>query len=90
MDLEKQASQIAVTNGETNNTQSSTSKPSSFEFAWSDVSFSVQTKEGEKQILSNVAGCVEQGSHSPLILVLTVRQTIGLDGPQRMWKDDSA
>jgi hypothetical protein len=70
MDLEKQATQIAVTNGETDNTQSATSKSSGFEFAWSDVSFSVQTKkEGQKQILSNVAGCVEQGAHSRLTRV---------------------
>lgn len=35
---------------------------SSFKFGWKDVSYSVDTPKGKKQILQNVNGCVEKGN----------------------------
>jgi hypothetical protein len=41
-------------------------------FGWRDISYSVDTKNGKKQILQNVTGCVEKGTLAlsfPLVLV---------------------
>lgn len=68
MDLEKQEKERqlgvdAVEPGESAPRGLSAKFPGG-EFAWRDVSYSVRTKEGEKQILSNVSGCVGKGSSS--------------------------
>ena len=59
-------------------------------FAWKDVSFSVKTKDGDKQILSNVSGSIEKGRQTNGIWGprLIVREIAGVDGTEWVWKDD--
>jgi len=54
------AASAAKANGSTSPDSSTTFAPAD-SFAWKDVSFSVKTKDGDKQILSNVSGSIEKG-----------------------------
>ena len=36
-------------------------KLSNCKFGWRDISYSVDTKKGKKEILQNISGCVEKG-----------------------------
>ena len=67
-DLEKQQS---VTSSVENSIHEYIPRPisksaSSWQFAWKDISYSADTKAGEKQILQKISGCVKSGN--PLIL----------------------
>jgi hypothetical protein len=62
MDVEKQQPGIAATPVGNDTTSPGESHGA---FSWKDVSFSVKTKDGDKQILSNVSGVVEKGSPTP-------------------------
>ena len=59
-DIEKQA--VTSASRPTPETSPSSSDGSKLtNFAWRDVSYAVDTKNGKKQILQNVSGCVEKG-----------------------------
>ena len=64
MDLEMQEGGVVASGAEANGSarpDSATKSGRADSFAWKDVSFSVKTKDGEKQILSNVNGSIEKG-----------------------------
>ena len=69
-DIEKQEPAIASSSAP-NSAPQSISGPSkaNCNFGWKDVSYSVDTPKGNKQILQNVNGCVEKGTLSPLFLI---------------------
>jgi hypothetical protein len=56
-DLEKNASQLNALNPPSQQA----SQSQNCEFGWQNISFSVDTPVGKKQILNGVNGCVEKG-----------------------------
>jgi hypothetical protein len=62
-DIEKQPVTLstgpAISNSNSNSDD--TSKLSNCKLGWENISFAVDTKQGKKQILQNVSGCVEKG-----------------------------
>jgi hypothetical protein len=66
-DIEKQESPLASSSA-AESASASLSGPSKSDcnFAWKDISFTVDTPSGKKQILQNVNGCVEKGTLSPV------------------------
>jgi len=65
VDLEKQANSAALVTTNTSSpdlSSASTPKHShNCNFAWKNISYSVDTPAGKKQILQNINGCVEKG-----------------------------
>jgi hypothetical protein len=57
-DIEKQAGESSGSVSQINYEP----KPADCKFGWKNVSYSVDTNVGKKQILSNVNGCVEKGA----------------------------
>lgn len=62
-DLEKRATSSISPGASTHDSSSprDPSKLSHCKFGWRDISYSVDTQAGKKQILHNVSGCVEKG-----------------------------
>jgi ABC-type multidrug transport system ATPase subunit len=81
MDIEKEAGQGRVSAVASTSASHSQDMPklSNCQFGWRGISYAVDTKDGEKQILSNVDGCVEKGC--PLSLLLISGQLLALMGP---------
>ena len=64
IDIEKQEDVVANSSGvssQSPTTSVSALSKSNCKFAWKDISYSVDTPNGKKQILQNVNGCVEKG-----------------------------
>lgn len=61
-DIEKQEATASSSAADTPSQSVSGICKSNFKFGWKDVSYSVDTPKGKKQILQNVNGCVEKGS----------------------------
>ena len=64
--MEKDLEKADIPDGNVGLTASSSSnslpqKLSNCQFGWKDISYSVETNNGKKQILENVSGCVEKG-----------------------------
>jgi hypothetical protein len=60
-DIEKQPVTLPSGPAISNTNSDNTSKLANCKFGWENISFSVDTKQGKKQILQNVSGCVEKG-----------------------------
>ena len=59
-DLEKQCE--ISSSAATSKLRSTSHDTTNSKFEWRDISYSVDTKAGKKQILQNVSGCVETGT----------------------------
>jgi hypothetical protein len=62
-DVEKQSGiSLSATRAKLESTSDESSRLLNCKLEWRDISYSVNTKGGKKQILQNVCGCVESGT----------------------------
>jgi len=62
-DVEKQSGiSLSAATAKLESASNETARLLNCKFEWKDISYSVNTKVGKKQILQNVSGCVESGT----------------------------
>ena len=92
LDVEKQEYDPTSSSPNPSPQSPSTSTPSRYsncKFAFKNISYSVETPNGKKQILTDISGCVEKGNIIVRSVNLTNRLTPSLDGPLWMWQNNA-
>ena len=69
-DIEKQQVLRAATPSTSHTLIPERANLANFKLSWKDVSYTIHTKHGEKQILQSVSGCVSEGCSPSQILLI--------------------